>query len=348
MNKKIGKNTKNLKVVFTFCLGVVLSATGVYAATQVNAKDVSFSSYSMSATNVKDAIDSIYNYDTKNNKCPDNTKCLDKICRRATTLHTEECKNSNCGSTSNGDKITYGNLGTKGVLTSGDAFDCDVNGDGEYDPETERFYYVSPYFDTRSKKFNSNYATLIYYDTANRRSGDGVFNYTAQSLDYIRDNIIWIFNSKTIKSNTWPGVSKLITEDRQQLDEEGNSASINNSYSSPSNTALTVTRVLTYQEIQNCINTSDENKTLLSSCKFLLENTKYSSHELVDTVNKNYDGYWLETIKAPITNSKYAWVISGIDAGLKTELVHYEDLTTVSRTYGFRPVIELSLLNIEY
>ena len=60
------------------------------------------------------------------------------ICKRATTLHTEECTQtdatnycSGAGYTTSGSKgtttITYGNLGTTGVLTSGDAFDCDVN-----------------------------------------------------------------------------------------------------------------------------------------------------------------------------------------------------------------------------
>ena len=72
------------------------------------------------------------------------------ICKRATVLHTEECTQtdgsmfcSGAGYTANGSKgtstITYGNLGTSGTLSSGDAFDCDVNGDGTYDPSTERF-----------------------------------------------------------------------------------------------------------------------------------------------------------------------------------------------------------------
>ena len=72
------------------------------------------------------------------------------ICQRATVLHTEKCLGSYCsgmGYKPNGSMgsstITYGSLGTASVLTSGDAFDCDVNGDGIYDAETERFYYVT-------------------------------------------------------------------------------------------------------------------------------------------------------------------------------------------------------------
>ncbi len=89
------------------------------------------------------------------------------ICKRATTLHTEECKQtsatyycSGAGYTTTGTKgtttITYGNLGTSGTLITGDAFDCDVNGDGVYDSNTERFYYVTDMNDTT--------AVLIYYN----------------------------------------------------------------------------------------------------------------------------------------------------------------------------------------
>ena len=87
------------------------------------------------------------------------------ICQRATRLHTEECKGNYCASAGykvDGNygttTITYGSLGTMGSLASGDAFDCDVNGDGIYDAETERFYYVT------DMKENSNVAILIYYN----------------------------------------------------------------------------------------------------------------------------------------------------------------------------------------
>ena len=60
-------------------------------------------------------------------------------CKRTTVLHTEVCTQtstseyfSEAGYT-NGNKgttITYGQIGTKGTLGIGDAFDCDVDGDG--------------------------------------------------------------------------------------------------------------------------------------------------------------------------------------------------------------------------
>ena len=69
------------------------------------------------------------------------------VCKRATTLHQEECTLSgyfsckSMGYSADGEKhtttIIYGNLGTKGTLTAGDAFDCDVNGDGVFNSVTE-------------------------------------------------------------------------------------------------------------------------------------------------------------------------------------------------------------------
>ena len=67
-------------------------------------------------------------------------------CKRATSLHTEECLGVYCsgmGYKLDGSKgtttITYGSLELSGTLTTGDTFDCNVNGDGVYNSETEIF-----------------------------------------------------------------------------------------------------------------------------------------------------------------------------------------------------------------
>ncbi|MBO5096245.1 MAG: hypothetical protein J6B98_05175, partial [Bacilli bacterium] len=112
-------------------------------------------------------------------------------CIRATTLHTEECTRTSdgcyaAGYKTNGSKgtttITYGNeKPTEDVLTSGDAFDCDVNGDGTYDATTERFYYVSDLYNTTSKEFDSNYAVLVYYNNTTKGVAD---NKTSSIVSY--------------------------------------------------------------------------------------------------------------------------------------------------------------------
>ena len=55
-----------------------------------------------------------------------------RLCKRATTFHSETCTSSSITGYcyAGGTSITYGQIGSIGTLTSGDAFDCDVNGDG--------------------------------------------------------------------------------------------------------------------------------------------------------------------------------------------------------------------------
>ena len=78
-------------------------------------------------------------------------------CQRGTFRHAE------FGSSSNffhkpGEGVVpvgyYGNLGTAGVLTAGDIFNCDINGDRTYDENTERFYYITG---------NEEKAAMSYY-----------------------------------------------------------------------------------------------------------------------------------------------------------------------------------------
>ena len=55
--------------------------------------------------------------------------------------------------------MIYGTI-SSGNLKSGDAFDCDVNGDGKYNSDTERFYYVTD--------MNDSTAVLIMYQKGNQ------------------------------------------------------------------------------------------------------------------------------------------------------------------------------------
>ena len=100
------------------------------------------------------------------------------ICRKATTLHTATCDSSggcaNAGYTESGSMhtttITFGTI-SNGNIKTGDAYDCDVNGDGTYDPDTERFYYV---------KTTDDKAIFIYSDNFEGSEGakhENIFEY---------------------------------------------------------------------------------------------------------------------------------------------------------------------------
>ena len=67
------------------------------------------------------------------------------ICKKASSLNTTTCQRTDSKgckliSYTQNDPITYGNIAYN--YTSGDAYDCDVNGDGTYDANLERFYYL--------------------------------------------------------------------------------------------------------------------------------------------------------------------------------------------------------------
>lgn len=79
------------------------------------------------------------------------------VCKLATTLHQEACGRSSGGCYAagyGGRTVTYGQIADSSTMTYGDAYTCDVNSNGVYDEENERFYYIGT--------TNGN-ATFIYY-----------------------------------------------------------------------------------------------------------------------------------------------------------------------------------------
>lgn len=84
-------------------------------------------------------------------------KPVPTVCKAATTLHHATCTDGGCNTTDsmkNGTTITYGKKPTDQSPVVGDAYDCDVNNDGVFDSEKERFYYLSG---------DNNTASLILY-----------------------------------------------------------------------------------------------------------------------------------------------------------------------------------------
>ena len=142
-----------------------------------------------------------------------------RLCRRATTLHSEDCTSS-ANSTSKtgfcylvGTSITYGQIGSSGTLASGDAFDCDVNNDGVYNSTNERFYYVTD--------LDSETAVLISY---NNSSSTGSAPNVAPPY-YSNTNSISYLGPITAASclptkSAWSGVG-LINDTPQIYNEEG-------------------------------------------------------------------------------------------------------------------------------
>ena len=263
------------------------------------------------------------------------------ICKRATVLHTEECTwddTTYCCSGAGykkGENITYDNLGTSGTLTSGDAFDCDVNGDGVYDSGTERFYYVSDYYNTSTKSFENNTAVLIYYN--NISSGNPSTNST---YAYDSSNENWYGPRSLIAhlptTNQWSNVSlKNIT--RTIFNET--SENITTGGTLPSNFSYSgyAARFLTLQEIKKgtgITNISKWEVGELDKFTYLFENTKFS------ITGNSVWAWWLESARSD--TSTYAWNVTGGGR------IAGSDLVSRAGDIGVRPAIEVSKTNIEY
>lgn len=268
------------------------------------------------------------------------------ICKRATTLHTEECSQtaatyycSGAGYTASGSKgtssITYGNLGINGTLTTGDAFDCDANGDGVYDSTKERFYYVSDYYDTNTKTFDSNYATLIYY---NNVSSGNPNNKTTYSYDSSGEN--WHGPRTAITelptTSQWTNV-RLTNDVRSITTNTGGNTTTGGTTPSNFSYAGYAARLLTIQEVRKGTGlTSIPTWKVgeLDNFTYLLENTKFSSN------GNSAWAWWLENARSD--NSTDAWLVDGSHRVV--------NINTVSNAVGLgvRPAIEVSKANIEY
>lgn len=284
-------------------------------------------------------------------QCP-NPKCI-----KATKLHQEECTQtdpnyycSGAGYTLTGSKktniITYGNITKKGTEPkSGDAYDCDVNGDNIYDQETERFYYVSDLYNTITKEFDSSYAVLIYYNNTSIDSNGKIIpdNTSSSLVAYDKThgsdvNKNWygplsaINNLPTI--NDWSNIklssnTRSILGEKDQTSTSGSSLPENFKYEKNVNgtTIQLAARPLTYKEVSYACEGTPTSNGELDKCNYLLENTAYSN-----TIYGTH-GYWLENPHA--SNSSNAWRVRG-----SSRTIYSDGVSNVSY-YGARPAIEI-------
>ena len=263
------------------------------------------------------------------------------VCKRATKLHTEECEQTDntyycSGAGLTGKTITYGTIPGK-ELKSGDAFDCDVNGDGTYDSKTERFYYVSDYYNTNTKKEENDTAVLIYYNNVSKGKPSN-----SKLVAYDSSNENW-HGPKTVieelpSTSEWRNVSlkntsRSISAISSNMDETNktNGGPLPNSFSYSGKAA----RLLTAQEINRAcgITVGKLITGELDTCNYLMENTKYSSSSLTY-------GYWLENARSD--DSTNAWTGYGV-----SRIVNYSTADHAGG-YGVRPAIEVPKSNIEY
>ena len=259
------------------------------------------------------------------------------ICKRATRLHTETCnskRNTGCLAVGilRGQVITYGNQTvTNGELKTGDAFDCDVNGDGTYSSTNERFYYVTD--------MDEYTAVLIYY--SNVLSGNpneiATFTYASTGINYNGPTTAKIQLPKT---SQWFNISLKNNMRSIKNEDSGTTTGIEDLTSPMSlidnfNYSNYSTRLLTKQEIEKATNLTTGDLTVgeLKDFNYLFEKTSYSDSTLVR-------GYWLETVSSKYSNMAWNVFSDNVQVG-----AHY---VTISDGYGVRPVIEVAKSRISY
>lgn len=296
------------------------------------------------------------------------------LCKRAKTLHQEVCnasysctkitKNSDGQNLySTGSVITYGKLGSGTTLTTGDAFDCDVNGDGVYDSNKERFYYMT---DT-----GKDTALLIYYtNTVNGNPLSDDVNATgtiaySDTYSYSWGNTLGKQGPNTAISylpttKQWKNV-RLVNINRSIISQNGYVTVPNFSYKGYA------ARLLSFYELyKSCYSPSHPvsyssdfhgSNSLNNKCEFLLEDSKFSGKR------SSQDGYWLENWSCPDSEADRTACYSG---NTKTCSCNYTISGSVNINYlepsltridwhsaglnfdaGVRPVIEVKKNRIE-
>ena len=266
------------------------------------------------------------------------------LCKKATTLHTETCSRTSdgcyaVGYYSGGSKgtttIKYGHTDStklvNGQLTNGVsqgyALTCDVNGDGVYNETTERFYYVSDYYDTNEKKFNDKYATLIYY----KNYGSSAVAYNSSNYNYQGPTTLLTSLPTSGSSGTWKNIS-LVNEQRQILNQYEGNTTTGGTLPKFAYTGKAA-RLLTTQELSKaCINVTEGSSRTgdLDSCEYLMEDTFYSksSHSKCSGGNCYY------RFETPLSFSSESLFSTGGP-------FRYVGAMSASNPSGVRPAVEI-------
>ena len=262
-------------------------------------------------------------YSAIDSTSPTETWLYKMICKRATTLHTEQCSQTSktlycsasgyqVGGSKNTTTITYGNFGTDNTsLNGGDAFTCDVNGDGIYNEETERFYYVSDYYNTQTKSFETDTGVLVYYNNVSAGVPNNTDIFTYDDTDNLHGPRSATQQLPT--TNQWSNVSLKNTERAILNYQNGNTAG---SEQLPSNYSYLghSARLLTQQEINSSVGKAitsfgEQTAGLDLLAPHYFENTRYSNNNL-----------------------NASWWLEGTTVGATTHAIRI--MTTISTQYG--------------
>ncbi len=223
------------------------------------------------------------------------------VCRPATTLHSSS-------------GTDFGQIPSSGTLSAGDAFDCDVNGDGTYDATSERFYYLTDTSNGNAAFIFANNTSQVNSSAAATCGANGVnYGTFAEGPNTAIEELP--------TTEQWSNVS-IYTMPRNITNGSGTTVVSDYIYTGKA------ARFATLDEIKAATNTSiNGTANELASYPFLLENTiSYDSN--------CRSNYWLET-----QASQGAYRINGAADG--------KNLGNATGTSAVRPVIEVPYSSID-
>ena len=213
-----------------------------------------------------------------------------------------------------------------GNLKSGDAFDCDVNGDGKYNSDTERFYYVTD--------MNDSTAVLIYYNNVSKGkpSNNKLAAYDASGENFHGPRTAI---EELPSTSEWKNVS-LTSNVRSIIAQDGTNSTTGGPLPVSFSYSGKAARLLTTQEINQACDITSGTQIVgeLDKCNYLMENTMYSN------ASNLVGAWWLENPNSG--NSDTAWLIHCFFRNVG----HYT--VSAAGDDGVRPAIEVPKSNIEY
>ena len=203
--------------------------------------------------------------------------------------------------------------GNEGSLVVGDSFKCDVNGDGIFDEELEKFYYISTFYNQSSQSFDPSVVVLIH--SINSSNG----NVVSTNSPVKWNNTLNVNNGPASLKDHLPSANWLNTtlkSNPRKIMIGYNSTNSMLSFQYPNST-----RLLTVEEFLSGCNP-------VSKCNFLFNPMEAEVG----------NGIWLENIASK--ENKTAYVISSSTHELTTN--------TVTSNNMLRAVIDVSKDSIAY
>lgn len=203
--------------------------------------------------------------------------------------------------------------GEDGTLVVGDAFKCDVNGDGIFDEGHEKFYYISNFYNQSSNSFDPSVTVLIH--SLNSNSG----NVVSTNSPVKWNNTLTLDNGPASLKDNFPSsnwLNVVLKANPRKIMIGYNSTNSMLSFQYPNST-----RLLTVEEFLYGCNP-------VSKCNFLFNTME------AETGN----GIWLENIASK--DNKTVYIIDSTTHELSTD--------TVTSSNMLRTVIDVSKDSIAY